>query len=145
MSIDVNDYIQAALSDIGEQINEVHDHMPKVLKAYWGGTAFSETMEQLEQLLRSVSDSVEIFQNYNGQYDRVNRHCWGDHPCCYEVQCRLCAVQRLCSEETAKRNTDRDDLPACFNQNPLLPHSKCWDCSLFRLCLKETRNQETQL
>ncbi len=139
MSIDENNYIQAALEGIIEQIDEVHRHGNALWEAYSSGrSAFSDAMTKLEQLLRTVSDSVEIFQNYSGQYDRIGRQCCGDHPGCYEVQCRLCEVQRLCSEETALRNLNKEGLPNCFRMNPLRSQPRCWHCSLFRPCLEET-------
>ncbi len=103
MSIDINNYIEGALVGIKEQLNEIHHHGKTLWEANdsAGRPAFSEAMDKLEQLLRTASDSVEIFQNYNGQYDRIGRWCFGEHPGCYEVQCRLCEVQRLCSEKTA--------------------------------------------
>jgi len=142
MTIDINNYIDAALKGIEDQIEEIHTHLPKFLEAYYGvhgdRITFSKALDKLEQLLRTASDSVEIFQNYNGQYDRVSRHCWGDHPVWYDVQCRLCTVERLCAEETGRRNLDQGELPHCFGGNPLAKHKMCWDCRLYRLCLKET-------
>ncbi len=140
MSIDENSYIEAALDGIIEQIDEVHHHGNALWEAYRSGrSAFSDAMNKLEPLVRTVCDSVEIFQNYSGQYDRIARQCWGDHSGCYEVQCRLCEVQRLCSEETAQRNLNKEGLPTCFKMNPLRSQPRCRHCSLFRLCLEETR------
>jgi hypothetical protein len=102
MSIDINDYIVGALEGIIEQVDEVHRHSETLREAYCQDhRLFQEAMNKLEQLVRTVSDSVEIFQNYDGQYDRIARCCFGEHPGRYEVQCRLCEVQRLCSENTA--------------------------------------------
>ncbi len=136
MSIDINDYIESALHDIIEQIGEVYRQANTLWEAH--GSDFDGAMNELEKLLRTVSDSVEIFQNYDGQYDRVQRQCFGDHPGCYEVQCRLCEVQRLCSEETALRKPHKKGLPICFRMNPLQSQPSCQHCSLFRLCLDET-------
>ncbi|MGO9567833.1 MAG: hypothetical protein ACLP5H_09860 [Desulfomonilaceae bacterium] len=138
MSIDINDYIESALHDIIEKIGEVYRQANTLWEAH--GADFDGAMNELEKLLRTVSDSVEIFQNYNGQYDRVQRQCFGDHPGFYEVQCRLCEVQPLCSEETARRNPHKEGLPNCFKMNPLQSQPRCRHCSLFRLCLEETRN-----
>ncbi|MGO9572527.1 MAG: hypothetical protein ACLP5H_33845 [Desulfomonilaceae bacterium] len=111
MSIDINDYIDFALAGIIEQIDEVHRLGNTLRDASLDRSAFSDAMNKLEQLLRTVSDSVEIFQNYDGTYDRICRWCWGHHPGCYEVQCRLCEVQRLCSEETACRLVEGEKAP----------------------------------
>jgi|GEM_PF-5774092 len=142
MSIDSNDFVATALDVIEEQIDKVHDQMIEVSKAYHDNSPSTETIDTLEKLLRTASDSVEILQNYNGRYDRIARGCWGDHPGCYEVQCRLCEVQRLCSEDPARQRLDKEDLPDCFRKNPLQSQPRCWDCSLFRLCLTETRKTE---
>jgi hypothetical protein len=142
MSIDVNDYIDVALFHINEQIEKLCQHMPKVLDAYGvhgDRITFSEAMDELERLLRASSDSVEIFQNYGGHFDRIERQCWGHRPGWYEVQCRLCNVQRLCSEETMRRRLKHDDFPDCFRKNPLGWHEMCSRCSDFTLCLDETR------
>jgi hypothetical protein len=142
MSIDINDYIEAALEGIAEQIGTVSRLISKILP---DGPGYSQSdMDQLEENLRTASDSVEILQNYNGEYDRLARRCWGDHPGCYEVQCRLCEIQRLCAEETARRNLCRGDMPNCFRRNPLMSHRHCWGCSLFRLCLEESRKREIE-
>jgi len=139
MSIDSNDFVETALDGIKEQIGELPEQMNEVLKAYHDNSPSTESIDTLEKLLSTASDSVEILQNYNGRYDRIARRCWGDHPGCYEVQCRLCEVQRLCSEETARQRLDEEDLPDCFRKNPLQSQPRCWDCSLFRLCLEEAR------
>jgi hypothetical protein len=102
MSVDINDYIDAALVGIKEQLDEAQSLMNKILGPY-EDNAFDRDMDELEKLVRTVCDSVEIFNNYDGVYDRISRQCWGNHPGCYEVQCRLCKVQSLCSEETASR------------------------------------------
>jgi hypothetical protein len=143
MSIDVNNYIEAALDGIREQIDEVNNSLRKILQ---DGPGYSQSdMDRLAELVTTVSDSVEILQHYNGQCDRIERRCWCDHPGCYEVQCRLCKVQRLCAEETDRRNLGKEDLPNCFRGNPLRSHSACWGCSLFRLCLEESRKKEIEV
>ncbi|MGO9567856.1 MAG: hypothetical protein ACLP5H_09975 [Desulfomonilaceae bacterium] len=115
MSIDINDYIEFALVGIIEQIGEVYRQANTLWEAH--GSDFDGAMNELEKLLRTVSDSVEIFQNYDGTYDRICRWCWGDHPGCYEVQCRLCTVQRLCSEETARREVEGKTAPEVEQEN----------------------------
>jgi len=117
MSIDINDYIEFALVCIIEQIDEVHCLGNTLREPSLDRSAFSDAMNKLEQLLRTVSDSVEIFQNYDGTYDRICRWCWGHHPGCYEVQCRLCEVQRLCSEETARREVEGKTAPEVEQEN----------------------------
>lgn len=141
MSIDINNYIDEALSRIKEQIDELCQHMPKVLEAYGvhgDRITFSEAMDELERLLRTASDSVEIFQNYDGHYDRIDRPCWGHRPGWYEVQCRLCKVQRLCAEETERRHLS-EKRPECFGRSPVAQHTMCSDCRLLRLCLRGVR------
>jgi len=107
MSIDVNNYVEAALVGIKEQIDEAHDFMSRIWEA-GPMSASCQSMEQLERLLWTACDSLEIFNNYDGSYDRFVRHCWGNHPADYEVQCRLCKVQRLCFQETSNRNASKD-------------------------------------
>ncbi len=51
MSIDENNYIEAALAGIIEQIGEVHRHGNALWEAYSSGrSAFSDAMNKLEQL-----------------------------------------------------------------------------------------------
>jgi len=104
MSIDENDYIEGALHNIIDQIGEVYQHAKTLWDTY--GSDFDGAMDKLEKLLRTVSDSVEIFQNYDGRYDRIDRWCFGEHPGRYNVQCRLCEVQRLCAEGTKSDATE---------------------------------------
>jgi hypothetical protein len=143
MSIDNNDHIEEALDGIRKQIDELQNFFRKILQ---DELRYSQSdMDRLAELVTTVSDSVEILKNYNGEYDRFARRCWGDHPGCYEVQCRLCKVQRLCAEETTRRNLCRGDMPNCFRRNPLMSHRHCWGCSLFRLCLEESRKKEIEV
>jgi hypothetical protein len=119
MSIDENSYIEGALATIIEQVNELHQHANKLWKAYESGrSAFSEAMDRLERMLRTVDDSVEIFQNYDGQHDRVVRRCFGDHPGRYHVQCRLCELQRRCAEETKSDGTESVMPCGIVNESP---------------------------
>jgi hypothetical protein len=103
MSIDDNDYIEAALVVITEQIEDANRLTQQIWEAYGRSENIEADLDKLEKLVRTACDSLEIFNNYNGQYDRICKWCWGEHPGCYEVQCRLCDVQRLCVEETRKR------------------------------------------
>ncbi len=69
MSTDINDYIETALWTIKEQIEEVCKGMQEAMEGYCqDSSAFAGAMNRLEKLLRTAGDSVEIFQNYNGQY-----------------------------------------------------------------------------
>jgi len=141
MSIDINDYIEGALEGIIEQINEVHEHSKTLWEAYGAGRSpFLEAMGKLELLLRTVSDSVEIFQNYDGEYDRIGRQCFGGHPWRYEVQCRLCEVQRLCCEETQRLNAEKNpepsvgETPECYGGYPISTQIRCLTCPLTEAC-----------
>ncbi len=111
MSIDVNTYIECALGVIKEQIEEANRLMTEIFQAY-PDSAFEGDLDKLSELLGTASDSVEIFQNYDSRYDRIPRLCWGDHPGGYEVQCRLCRVQRLCVDETMCRQIKGRIFPA---------------------------------
>ena len=112
MSIDVNTYMECALEIIKEQIEETSSVMTEIFQAY-PDSAFEDDLDKLAELLRIASDSVEIFQNYDARYDRIARRCWGDHPGGYDVQCRLCTVQRLCvDEETMCRQIGGRIFPA---------------------------------
>ncbi len=98
-------------------------------------------MDKVDQLLRTVSDSVEIFQNYDGQYDRIGRQCFGGHPWRYEVQCRLCEVQRLCCEETQRLNAKDleqglEDTPDCYGGYPGATQIRCLMCPVAVECAK---------
>ena len=86
-----------------EQIQDARDLVKEIYQAY-PGSAFRGDMDKLAELLKTAGDSVEIFQNYEGRDDRIERQCWGNHPGRDEVQCRLCKIQWLCCEETAYRN-----------------------------------------
>jgi|SRR5208283_613225 len=104
MTIEIENYISAALEGIKDQIEEAHNLAIKIWEADLIRYS-QDDMDKLEKLLRTASDSVEILQNYNGEYDRIDRWCFGERPGRYEVQCRLCQVQRLCCEETANRRS----------------------------------------
>jgi hypothetical protein len=142
MSIDENNYIEAALEGIIEQIDEVHRHGNALWEAYSSGSsAFSDAMNKLEQQLRTVSDSVEIFQNYSGRYDRIGRPCFGGHPWTYEVQCRLCEVQRLCCEETQRLNAKYperygEETPICYGGYPGATQIRCLVCPVTQACAR---------
>jgi hypothetical protein len=133
MSIDINNYIEAALEDMKDEMENANRVMRKIWESPWSNEIDGD-LEKLEELLRSACDSVEIFNNYNGYYDRVNRMCWG--PGCYEVQCRLCEVQRSCADETEKRKAE-EGVPDCFGEYPTRPEYKCRACPVSRLCRME--------
>lgn len=137
MSVDINDYIDAALNAIREQINAANQLMNRI----WQNDGYDTEdggMEQLKKLIRTASDSIEIYNNYNGVYDRRSRWCWGDYPGRYEVQCRLCEVQRLCAEETTWRNLEHDRRE-CFGKHPDRAELRCRCCAVKRRCSAETR------
>lgn len=143
MSIDINNYIEAALDGIIGQVDELHQHSKTLWEAYiQGRSAFSDATDKLEQLLKTVSDSVEIFQNYDSQYDRISRQCFGGHPWRYEVQCRLCEVQRLCCEETQRLNAKHleqgvEDTPDCYGGYPGATQIRCLMCPVTAECAKK--------
>ncbi len=116
MSIDVNTFIKVALEAMKEHMQEANNLVSEICDAY-PYAAYKCDMDKLAEMLRVASDSVEIFQNYDGQYDRIGRWCWGNHPGRYEVQCRLCEVQRLCSEETACRLVEGKTAPEVEEEN----------------------------
>jgi len=118
MTIDINDYMDAALSGLKEQIDEAYDFMPEVIGRR-PEPDFENRLAHLTTLVRTAADSMEILENYNGEYDRIGRWCFGSHPGRYDVQCRLCEVQRLCSEETSKHE---------LAQKPGLIEFTCWKC-----------------
>jgi hypothetical protein len=118
MTIDDNNYVEAALETLKDQIDDIHDLMQAIWKAHLFGSS-SGDMNELASLLITARDTVEIFQNYDGTYDRIERWCWGRHPGRYEVQCRLCEVQQLCWEETASRETRAFTLWALWPFNRL--------------------------
>jgi hypothetical protein len=98
MSVDFNMYVEVAFKGLKEKIGEAND----VVRQIWKGDpcrAHTDARNRLEELLRDACLRIEILNSYDFDYDRIKRHCYGWHPARYQVQCKLCGVERLCFEK----------------------------------------------
>lgn len=112
MSVDFNLIIETGYKDLMEQIEDLHDFIRKIWKND-PCKASGEDVRKLEEMLRGACDTLEIINSYDFTYDRLRRHCYGWHPGRYQVECRLCDVQRLCAEESKTLGQTAQIPPNC--------------------------------
>jgi hypothetical protein len=97
MSIDFNNYLEAAFHNLKETIAEAHKLVCKI----WEEDpcrAHEENRNELEVLLNRAAFAIELMNSYDFMHDRFERLCYGWHPGRYSVQCKLCGIERSCYE-----------------------------------------------